>query len=416
MIPAQESKRQTPVPINQNLPIGNSKENKTNIPTPPPFNPIGIPSNNTYLNQKENQLRSGSFSTGGKNSKKISVLEQQDLKDILYEIGRVVLMMQIYKSSHPIVSEKLSKLSLLMINVANKSGRIVLSTREDLVFLNGYQEKVTGGPLQKLVDTFKNLKVASFEFERGITERELSDFFALVSKLKREKNPVDIKDQLKKTGLTHIKPIFLQYIEVEDVPKDVPKPKNIVEGTKHGFKKGRYPREEQEIVNFLKGKTTELPRKINTFLLNHPKLAAMVLIRLIDEYESQNLDSYAAFQAYVQSLSHYMARISRLIKDPDKVQKTLLRLEKHLVVRLKSLDKDKRFVAETKSQIKDALSWVAVEQLLSHYEDARENLNEKEQEIIEAIEKRRAPSIKELKNKLTEIGVYQSKLSVYLNK
>lgn len=400
---------------NQNQSARNTQEKNTHIPAPPPFNPAGIPSNNPYLNQKRNQLGAGKVSEDAKNGKKLSMLEQQDLKDILYEIGRVVLMMQIYNASHPIVSEKLAKLSLLMIKIANKFGRIVLSTREDLVFLNSYQEKVSGGPLEKLLDTFKNLKVASFEFEKGITEKELADFFSMVSKVRREKDTIDIKERLKKQGLVHIKPIFLQYIEVDDVPKDVPKPKNIVEGTKHGFSKGRYPREEQEIVKFLKGKTTEMPKKINTFMLNHPKLAAMVLIRLIDEYESQNLDSFAAFQAYVQSLSHYMARISRLIKDPDKVEKTLQKLEKHLVVRLKSLDKDRKFVNETKKQIKDALSWVAVEQLLSHYEEAKKNLGEKEQEIVDAIEKRRVPNIKELKNKLAEIGEYESKLSIYFN-
>ena len=415
MIPAQMPGGQLPGQKKQNPTTQNAQEKKVNFPTPPPFNPTGIQSSNPYVNQRANRNGPVKESIGDLNKNKRSVLDQQDYKDILYEIGRVVLMMQIYKPSHPIVSEKLSKLSLLMIKVANKSGRIVLSTREDLVFLNGYQEKVVGGPLLKLIDTFRNLKVASFEFEKGISEKELTDFFSIVSKLRREKTPVDIKERLKKEGLIHIKPIFLQYIEVEDIPKDVPKPKNIVEGTKHGYKKGRYPREEQEMVDFLKGKTTELPKKINTFLLNHPKLAAMVLLRLIDEYESQNLDSFAAFQAYIQSLSHYMARISRLIKDPDKVQKTLQRLEKHLIVRLKSLDKDRKFVTETKHQIKDALSWVAVEQLLSHYEDARKNLAEKEQEIIDAIEKRKVPSIKELKNKLTEIGVYQSKLSVYLS-
>ncbi|MCH8821683.1 hypothetical protein IID23_04160 [Patescibacteria group bacterium] len=415
MIPAQMPGGQLPGQKKQNPTTQNAQEKKVNFPTPLPFNPTGIQSSNPYVNQRANRNGPVKESIGDLNKNKRSVLDQQDYKDILYEIGRVVLMMQIYKPSHPIVSEKLSKLSLLMIKVANKSGRIVLSTREDLVFLNGYQEKVVGGPLLKLIDTFRNLKVASFEFEKGISEKELTDFFSIVSKLRREKTPVDIKERLKKEGLIHIKPIFLQYIEVEDIPKDVPKPKNIIEGTNHGYKKGRYPREEQEMVDFLKGKTTELPKKINTFLLNHPKLAAMVLLRLIDEYESQNLDSFAAFQAYIQSLSHYMARISRLIKDPDKVQKTLQRLEKHLIVRLKSLDKDRKFVTETKHQIKDALSWVAVEQLLSHYEDARKNLAENEQEIIDAIVKRKVPSIKELKNKLTEIGVYQSKLSVYLN-
>jgi len=416
MIPAQMPGGQLPGQKKQNPTTQNAQEKKVNFPTPPPFNSTGIPSTNPYLNQKRSHFERSSVPTDEKKGRKLSVFEQQDLKDILYEIGRVVLMMQIYKASHPIVSEKLMKLSVLMVKMANNFGRLVLSTREDLVFLNNYQEKVTGGPLQKLVDTFKQLKVASFEFEKGITEKELTDFFSMVSRMRREKSPVDIKEKLKKEGIVHIKPIFLQYIEVEDIPKDVPKPKNIIEGTKHGYKKGRYPREEQEMVDFLKGKTTELPKKINTFLLNHPKLAAMVLLRLIDEYESQNLDSFAAFQAYIQSLSHYMARISRLIKDPDKVQKTLQRLEKHLIVRLKSLDKDRKFVTETKHQIKDALSWVAVEQLLSHYEDARKNLAEKEEEIIDAIVKRKVPSVKELKNKLTEIGVYQSKLSVYLNK
>ena len=228
MIPAQMPGGQLPGQKKQNPTTQNAQEKKVNFPTTPPFNPTGIQSSNPYVNQRANRNGPVKESIGDLNKNKRSVLDQQDYKDILYEIGRVVLMMQIYKPSHPIVSEKLSKLSLLMIKVANKSGRIVLSAREDLVFLNGYQEKVVGGPLLKLIDTFRNLKVASFEFEKGITEKELTDFFSIVSKLRREKTPVDIKERLKKKGLIHIKPIFLQYIEVEDIPKDVLKPKNII--------------------------------------------------------------------------------------------------------------------------------------------------------------------------------------------
>ena len=157
-----------------------------------------------------------------------------------------------------------------------------------------------------------------------------------------------------------------------------------------------------------------MPKKANTFLLTHPKLAAMVIVKMLDEYEGQNLDSFAAFQSYVQSMSHYMARLSRQIKDPDKVEKTLKKLEKHLVVRLKSLKKNRKYINETKHQIKDALSWVQVEQLLSHYEEAKNTLGEKEQDIVEAIEKRKAPSIRELKEKLEELGVFESKLTEYL--
>ena len=369
----------------------------------------------SYQDQKSLGSANSLVSKKNQPNENISILEQQDLKDILLEFGRVLLMTQIYKSTHPIVQEKLSKLGILMIKVANKKGRLVLSSREDLVFLNGYQEKASVGPLEKLKETLKFLKVASFEFSQGITESEVRAFFELIAVQKRKRESGDIKELLKKAGLVHIKPIFLQYVEVEEIPKDVPEPKNIVEGDKHGFKKGGYPEQEQIIADFLKGKITALPKKLNTFLLQHPKLAAIVILKIIDEYEAQNLDSFAAFQAYVQSVSHYMARLSRLINDPDKVEKTLKKLEKHLVVRLKSLKKDRKFINETKHQIKDALSWVHIEQLLSHYEEAKENLSEKEQEIVEAIENRRVPSVKELKEKLDQQGMFESKLAKYLN-
>ena len=380
-----------------------------------------FPKGESNLNYTKYGQKTGGFKPLGNNSPNekrpndnISAVDQQDLKDILFEIGRLLLMTQIYESSHPIVKEKLSKLSILMIKVANVHGRLVLSNREDIVFLNGYQEKVSGGPLEKLKNTLKFLKVASFEFEKGITEPELGSFFRLVVSKRREKEMVDIKVQLKEKGLVHIKPIFLQYIEVDDVSKDVPKPQNVIAGTKHGYKRG-HGSEEQIITDFLKGKLTNMPRKVNTFLLNHPKMAAMVLVKMLDEYEDQNMDSFAAFQAYIQSLSHYMARLSRLIKDPDKVEKTLKKLEKHLVVRLKSLEKNRKYINETKHQIKDALSWVHIEQLLSHYEEAKENLNYKEQEIVDAVEKRKVPSVKELKDKLDQLGMFESKLLKYFN-
>ena len=368
-----------------------------------------------YQEQKNIGYSSNFDSNKNQSSNKLSILDQQDLKDILLEIGRLLLMTQIYKASHPIVQDKLSKLSILMIKIAKKHGRIVLSNREDLMFLNGFQEKASGGPLEKLKETLKFLKVASFEFDNGITEQEIRAFFELVAAQKRAKISGDIKELLKKTGLVHIKPIFLQYVEVEDIPEEVPKPKNVIEGIKHGFRKGGYPEQEQIIVDFLKGEITELPEKVNTFLLKHPKLAAMVIIKLMDEYEAQNLDSFTAFQAYVQSISHYMARLSRLIKDPDQVEQTLRKLEKHLLVRLKSLKKDRKYAFETKNQIKDALSWVQIEQLLAHYEEAKENLNEKEQEIVDAIEKRKVPSVRELEEKIKQQGMFESKLTKYFN-
>lgn len=351
-----------------------------------------------------------------KAAQELSMLDQQDLREILLEIGRLLLMMQIYKDSHPIVHEKLSKLSLLMIKIANKFGRLVLSSREDIVLLNGYQEKVTGGPLQKLIDTLKLLKIGSFEFEKGITEQEITSFFALLAAQRRAKVTGDIKELLNKSGLTHIRPVFLQYIEVDNLPKEVLKPKNVIEGMKRGFVRGKsYAKDEQLITDFLKGETSELPKKLNSFLLDHPKLAAMVVIKLIDEYEAQNLDSFSAFQAYTQSLSHYMARISRIIKDPDKVAKTLEKLEKHLVVRLKSLKKDRKFITEAKKQIREALNWVEIEQMVSHYEEAKNNLSAQEVKIIGSIEERRLPSVKELKERLRQLGVFQSKLGPHLS-
>lgn len=353
-----------------------------------------------------------------KGKPKLTFLEQQDLKDILIGIGRVILMAQIYKASHPIVQDKLLELSSDMRKVIDRAGRLVLSSREDLIFLNGYQERVVGGPLQRLVDVLKFLKVASFEFEKGLTDQEINSFFTLIAAQKRVKvtGDIDIKEQLRKYSITHIRPVFLQYIEVGDSPKDVPRPKNVIVKPGYRLKKAGYSGQEQIIADFLKGKISELPKKTNTFLLDHPKLAALVIIKLIDEYEAQNLDSFSAFQAYVQSTSHYMARISRLIKDPDRAAKTLAKLEKHLVVRLKSLKKERKFITETKKQIKDALSWVEIEQMVSHYERAKKNLLEKEEEIIGSMEKRKVPSVKELKGRLQQIGFFQSKLAAYLKK
>jgi hypothetical protein len=301
-----------------------------------------------------------------------------------------------------------------MIQTINKFGRLVLANREDNVFLNGYQEKVTSGPLQKLISTFRSFKVSSFEFEKGITPQEITSFFTIMAAQRRQRSSEDIKDQLEKGGITHIRPVFLQYIEVGDVSKNVARPKNLI--AKPGQGGAKNVKEEQLIIDFLKGKITELPKKLNTFLLNHPKLAAMVIVKMLDEYEAQDMDSFSAFQAYVQSMSHYMARVSRLIKNPDAAAKTLEKLEKHLIVRLKSLKKDRKFITETKRQIKDALSWVQIEQMVVHYDKAKNNLTEKEEEIIEAIEKRKVPSAKELKERLEQVGFFQSKLAPYIKK
>ena len=342
----------------------------------------------------------------------ISAVDQKELKEILVEIGRLLLMTQIYKETHPIVRDKLTKLSTMMIKVANSQGRLVLSNRDDIVFLNGYQEKVTSGPLEKLKDTLRFLKVASFEFGKGITEPEIGLFFKLVASKRREKEAIDIKVQLKEQGLVHIKPIFLQYVEVDEIPKEVPKPQNVIAGTKHGYKNA-HGTEEQIVTDFLKGKLTEMPKKVNTFLLNHPKLAAMVMVKLLDEYKNQNLDNFAAFQSYIQSMSHYMARLSRQIEDPDKVEKTLEKLEKHLVIRLKSLKKDSRYINETKHEIKEAIFLIREEQLLSQYGKAKIVLEEKELAIVEAIEKRKVSSIPGFKEKLGHLGKYKSKLTNY---
>ncbi len=343
----------------------------------------------------------------------LSLLDQQNLEDILVGIGQLLLSMQIYKADHPTVKKKITDLALKIIKTAQTSGRLILSNREDLIFLNGYQEKVSGGPLQKLVDTLKFLKVASFEIEKGITEQEVTLFFSLLAAQRRAQVTGDIKGQLQKAGISHIRPIFLQYVEVNDLAKDVPEPKNVIEGTKQGYKKSDYTVEEQMIGDFLKGKIATLPKRVNTFLLNHPKLAALVLIKLLDEYQIQNLDSFSAFQTYVKSLSHYMARLSRVVGNPDKVAQALERLEKHLNIGLRSLEKDKKFITTARQEIKDANSWVQIEQILSHYEEAKKNLSAQEQEIIDAIEKRKVPSIPDLRQRLNELGLFQSKLSAY---
>lgn len=346
-------------------------------------------------------------------NQKIPYLEQQNLKEILLDIGRIILTTQIYKIDHPIVKKKVDKLSEDVIKIANASGRLILATRDDVIFLNGYQERVSGGPLETLVDTLKFLKVASFEFEKGITTQEISSLFKIINAQKRVKVAGNIKEMLRAENISHIRPIFLQYIEVSDTPKDIPRPKNVVVPEGALRKKG-YPSQEQQIVDLLRGKSAELPKKMNTFLMGHPKLAAVVMVKLLDELEQQNMDSFAAFQQYVQSMSHYMARMSRLEKNPDTVAKTLEKLEKHLVVRLKSLHKDRRFISEVKRQIKDALSLVQVEQTLAHYSRAKKNLEDTESEIIDTFEKKKVPAVKELKDRLKELGLFQSKLQAYL--
>src|SRR3989344_326682 len=413
-----------PAQPDQKQPLQPASQDSTNKKIePPPYNPAYFQNSSvgTFPQQANNMFSHGNLlnrpiRTGEtvQPGHELSILDQEELKETLLQLGRLLLLMQIYKLEHPIVQERLSKLILNIIKIANNSGRLILSSREDLIFLNGYQEKVSGGPLQKLVDTLKFLKVASFEIDKGITQPELTSFFKLIAAQKRMRIAGDIKEQLQKESITHVRPIFLQYVEVDDLPKDVPKPKNVIEGTKHGFKKGSLE-EEQLVVDFLKGKISELPKKINTFLLNHPKLAAMIIVKLMDEYETQKLDSFSAFQAYIQSLSHYMARLSRLMNNPDKAAQALEKLEKHLILRLKSLKKDRKFIVEVKEQVKDALLWVAIEQLVFYYQKAKENLESKEQEIIEAFEKRKTPSARQLKERLSEIGLFQTKLGSYVN-
>lgn len=407
------SSKVSSVPNQQRPTLLSTSKKASNQPTAEGSPYITPDYNKSYQIQQKGWLKEDS-SDQSKTGQKLSYLEKQNLKDLMMNMSRVLLMTQIYKVTHQIVQNKISSVSLDMIETINKFGRLVLANREDIIFLNGYQEKVTGGPLQKLVNTFKAFKVSSFEFEKGITPQEITSFFTLMASQKRQKSTEDIKDQLQKAGIIHIRPVFLQYIEVGDVPRDVARPKNLV--AKPGQRAAKNVKEEQLITDFLKGKITELPKKLNTFLLNHPKLAAMVIVKMLDEYEDQNLDSFSAFQAYVQSMSHYMARVSRLIKNPDAAAKTLEKLEKHLVVRLKSLKKDRKFITETKRQIKDALSWVQIEQMVAHYEKAKNNLSEKEKEIIEAIEKRKVPSAKELKERLEQVGFFQSKLALYINK
>ncbi len=404
----------TSAALNQQKPSQQKVPKKaTDQPTTgkPPF--VTPDYNKSYQAQQKGWLKKDS-NDQNKTGQKFSFLEKQNLKELLMEMSRVLLMTQIYKVSHQIVQNKMSKVSSDMIQTINKFGRLVLSNREDTVFLNGYQEKVVGGPLQKLVNTFRSFKVSSFEFEKGVTPQEITSFFTIMASQKRKQSSDDVKEQLEEGGITHIRPVFLQYIEVGDVPRDVPRPKNLIVKPEQRVIKN--VKEEQLIADFLKGKTTELPKKLNTFLLNHPKLAAMVIVKMLDEYEAQNMDSFSAFQAYVQSMSHYMARVSRLIKNPDAAAKTLEKLEKHLVVRLKSLKKDRKYVTETKRQIKDALSWVQIEQMVVHYEEAKNNLSEKEEAIIEAIEKRRIPSAKELRGRLEQVGFFQSKLASYIKK
>ncbi|MEX0616462.1 MAG: hypothetical protein WD231_01455 [Candidatus Woykebacteria bacterium] len=346
-------------------------------------------------------------------------LENQELKDLLVEVGRVLLMTQIYRIAHPIVQNKLNDLSDNMIRTVNKYGRLVISNREDQLFINGFLENVGAGPLRKLIDTYKFLKVSSFEFEKGVTRQEIASFFSLVVAQKASRKTGNIKEVLQKAGLVHIKPIFLQYIEVDDIPKDVPEPKNVDAEVFKNLKKGSSGGEggeEQVIADFLQGKVGEVPKKVNSFLLEHPKAAALTILKLIDEYEDQNLDSFSAFQAFVQSISHYMARLSRLIDNPDKVANTLEKLEKHLVVRLKSLKKDRKYVYETRKQISDALSWVAAEQILSHYKLAKESLANEEIIVASAIEKRKVPNLTLFRERLAEIGLFQSTLGVYLKK
>lgn len=407
------------VPTSQTNPISSQQINQT----APPKKSQGQPSQDgqsfikadyrkSYQEQKSGWLTKDKGEGGA--ASKLTYLEKQELRDLMMSISQVLISTQIYKVTHPIVQEKITKIASDMIETAKKFGRLVLSNREDIVWLNGYQEKVEKGPLERLINTFRYFKVSSFEFEKGVTPQEITSFFTTMATQKRQRVTDDINELLKKARITHIRPVFLQYIEVGEVPKDVPRPKNVV--VKEGQKIAKNTAEEQAISDFLKGKVNQLPKKLDTFLLNHPKLAAMVIVKMIDEYESQNLDSFSAFQAYVQSMSHYMARLSRVMKNPDKAASTLGKLERHLIVRLKSLKKDRKYINEAKKQIKDALSWVEIEQMVSHYGSAKDILLEKEEKIIEAIEKRRVPSVKELKERLDQVGFFQSKLATYLKK
>ena len=53
--------------------------------------------------------------------------------------------------------------------------------------------------------------------------------------------------------------------------------------------------------------------------------------------------------------------------------------------------------------------------MLLHYAKAKNTFGEKETDIVDAIERRKVPSVRELKEKLDQLGMVESKLTKYFN-